>query len=474
MSKDAAISTNPQNHSTIRLDLLLLDRLTLIQRFCLTAAIMIAGGTLFAWMCPPLGHLLPKSWMHMKANTCLTILCCILSLILAQPKRGHRMLIVSRIFAGIVGCVAIITLLQIPLHTTFNIGNLLVSNAYLPQPLVGSGIGIPPACYLAALSLVVVLMNIHKRFAGMLADLFVFSIGFLVLVVGAGNLFGASRLSNLAAGVHVSPQTLACLILLTYVVILRKSETGYFAILMGTGIGSKIARIACPFALLLPFLLDMGEDMLVQKGWMSHSYASALASASAALLAFILILILAWRIDTLEKAIHELSLRDELTHVYNRRGFYMLAEQSFYLAQRSRAPFSVLFIDLDGLKHINDTLGHETGSAFLSEVAVLLKKCFRRSDVIGRVGGDEFVVAGESSAISIQHAVDRLKRAAEDWNAQPGRTYRLSFSYGLVTSSLDKEETLEDLLSMADREMYEAKRTRNKSRDSDPVHPIAR
>ncbi len=352
---------------------------------------------------------------------------------------------------------------------------MLIANAYLPQPMTGLGIGMPPACYLAALSLVVVLMSIPRRFAGMLADLLVFAIGFLVLVVGAGNLFGASRLSNLAAGVHVSPQTLTCLILLTYVVILRKAETGYFAILMGTGIGSKIARIACPFALLLPFVLDMGESALVQKGWLNTSYATALSSSSAALLAFILILVLAWRIDTLEKAIHELSLRDELTHVYNRRGFYILAEQSFYLAQRSRMPFSVLFIDLDGLKHINDTLGHETGSAFLSEVALLLKKSFRKSDVIGRVGGDEFVVAGESSEVSIQRAVERLwsKRAAEAWNAQPGRTYHLGFSYGLVTSTLDKEETLEDLLSLADREMYEAKRTKNKSRDSDTVHPIA-
>lgn len=434
---------------------------------------MIAGGTLLAWMCPPLGHFLPKSWMHMKANTCFVILCCILSLILAQPKRGHRLLIVSRLFAGFVGCVAVVALLQIPLHTNFNLGNLLIANAYLPQPSAGLGIGIPPACYLAALSLVVVLMNIRKRFAAMLADLLVFAIGFLVLVIGAGNLFGASRLSNLAAGVHVSPQTLTCLVLLTYVIILRKSETGYFAILMGTGIGSKIARIACPFALLLPFVLDMGEDLLVQRGWMSHSYASALASASAALLAFALILILAWRIDTLEKAIHELSLRDELTHVYNRRGFYMLAEQSFYLAQRSRAPFSVLFIDLDGLKQINDTLGHETGSAFLSEVAVLLKRCFRKSDVIGRVGGDEFVVAGESSEIAILRAVERLKRSAEEWNAQPGRTYHLGFSYGLVTSNVDKEETLEDLLSMADHAMYEAKRFKKKSRDSDPSHAIA-
>jgi diguanylate cyclase (GGDEF)-like protein len=470
MSKDAKI---PTTYSSIRLDLLLLDRLTLIQRICLTVVTLIAGITLATWFYPPLSHLLPAAWIHMKANTCLIILCTVLSLILAQPKRGPRLLMVSRILAAFVFLVFLAVVLEASLHISFHLSNVLLNKDWFLQPQTGAGISLESACFLALLCLIVVLMRIRARFAAILADLLVLSVGMLVLIVGAGSLFGASRLSDLAAGVHVSPQTLLCLLLLAYVIVLRKAETGYFAILMGTGIGSKIARIACPFALLLPFLLDMGENSLVQKGWMSAPYATALSSSAAAMLGFALILILAWRIDALGKAIHDLSLRDELTQVYNRRGFYLLAEQSFYLTQRSKVPFSVLFLDLDDLKLINDTLGHDAGSSFLYEVAVLLKRSFRRSDVIGRVGGDEFVVAGEASEITILRAVERLKKATDEWNAQPGRKYRISYSYGLVTADASQEESLEELLNRADKAMYESKRNKKQMRIAYPDEPAA-
>src|ERR1700743_2007711 len=92
MSKDANI---PTNHSFVQLDLPLLDRLSVIQRICLTIVFLIAGGTLAAWALPQFGTLLPAAWMHMKATSCVATLCTALSLILAQPKRGSRMLLVS-------------------------------------------------------------------------------------------------------------------------------------------------------------------------------------------------------------------------------------------------------------------------------------------------------------------------------------------------------------------------------------------
>jgi diguanylate cyclase (GGDEF)-like protein len=133
----------------------------------------------------------------------------------------------------------------------------------------------------------------------------------------------------------------------------------------------------------------------------------------------------------------------------------------------------VLFIDLDDLKRINDSLGHDVGSSFLYEVARLLKKSFRKSDVIGRIGGDEFAVAGESSRAAIQHAVERMNHATEAWNAQPGRAYRLSFSYGVVTSDGGHQESLEDLLDKADQGMYAAKRHKKQMRGSDPNQRVA-
>ncbi len=136
-------------------------------------------------------------------------------------------------------------------------------------------------------------------------------------------------------------------------------------------------------------------------------------------------------------------------------------------------PFSVLFIDLDDLKQINDSFGHNVGSALIAEVGGLLQQCFRKSDVLGRIGGDEFVVAGEASEMSIYLAVQRLEQATREWNAQPGRQGMLSFSYGHVTSNADSQESLDELLSKADTAMYRTKRRKKLMRDSDPSQRIA-
>jgi diguanylate cyclase (GGDEF)-like protein len=176
------------------------------------------------------------------------------------------------------------------------------------------------------------------------------------------------------------------------------------------------------------------------------------------MLAFSLIVLLAWRINSLEQEVHDLSLRDELTGLYNRRGFYILAEQALHLAERTRQPLSVLFLDLDNLKRINDGLGHDVGSLFLREVADLLKGFFRESDVLGRIGGDEFVIAVDFDQATVTAISARLEEEAVARNAEPDRAYPLSFSVGHVTFEPGTQTTLEDLLDNADQAMYMTKR----------------
>ncbi len=93
-----------------------------------------------------------------------------------------------------------------------------------------------------------------------------------------------------------------------------------------------------------------------------------------------------------ETEVRQLSLTDELTGLYNRRGFFLLGNQQFKTAQRTQMFCCLLFADLDGLKQINDSLGHEIGDKFLIDTAQLLKQTFRESDIIARLGGDEFVI----------------------------------------------------------------------------------
>jgi diguanylate cyclase (GGDEF)-like protein len=187
----------------------------------------------------------------------------------------------------------------------------------------------------------------------------------------------------------------------------------------------------------------------------------------AAVVSMALLLFLAWQIKGMETEIHSLSLSDELTKLYNLKGFHLLAGQALRLAYRAHAPFSVLFIDLDNLKQINDAMGHTAGSAFLTETAEILGATFRETDVLGRIGGDEFAVAGQFSEEAISIAIQRLEEGCAKRNAQAGRRFALSFSVGHVTTLEEHKETLDELLTKADQVMYEAKRSKKEGQPRD-------
>jgi len=160
-----------------------------------------------------------------------------------------------------------------------------------------------------------------------------------------------------------------------------------------------------------------------------------------------------------------LSLRDELTGLYNRRGFMELARQQLRFVERSKRPVALIFVDLDGMKPINDSLGHEQGDRAIQETAKILQKTFRASDIIARLGGDEFVVLTiDADAERADTARQRTRAAVDAWNAQGVAPFQLSLSLG--TAQHETGETIEDLLTRADAEMYQQKRARPGSRGS--------
>lgn len=166
----------------------------------------------------------------------------------------------------------------------------------------------------------------------------------------------------------------------------------------------------------------------------------------------------------LQMALRAMALVDDLTGLYNRRGFQTLARQHMKMADRMRKRVSHIFVDLDGLKEINDRLGHREGDLALVETADLLKETFRESDIIARIGGDEFVVlALETVGLAQEHWVTRLQENLTRRNERPGRGYRLSLSMGIAYYDPDFPCPLDDLLDRADALMYEQKRTKRPS-----------
>jgi diguanylate cyclase (GGDEF)-like protein len=156
-----------------------------------------------------------------------------------------------------------------------------------------------------------------------------------------------------------------------------------------------------------------------------------------------------------------LSLIDDLTGLNNRRGFLRLGEHHAKLAYRTGKPFLVAFIDLDGMKQINDTFGHQEGNHALVDASNILKDSFRQSDILARIGGDEFAaLVVEASDESVETIIHRIQHKLDSLNADPGRRYDLSLSIGIAAADLTEHADLEVLLSQADALMYQHKNSK--------------
>jgi diguanylate cyclase (GGDEF)-like protein/PAS domain S-box-containing protein len=170
---------------------------------------------------------------------------------------------------------------------------------------------------------------------------------------------------------------------------------------------------------------------------------------------------------TFEEKLHSLSTTDDLTGLLNRRGFFSLAQQQIKVANRTQIGFLLLYVDLDGLKKINDMLGHPEGDLALVETASILREIFRESDIIGRLGGDEFAVLALERTRDVeeeeQAILKRIQESVETRNAQPGRRYALSLSAGIKTYDPERPCSLDEFISRVDSIMYEKKKSKYRS-----------
>lgn len=157
--------------------------------------------------------------------------------------------------------------------------------------------------------------------------------------------------------------------------------------------------------------------------------------------------------------LRRLSLSDDLTGLLNRRAFMRIAQHQLKVARRTKRRLLLLFADFDHLKKVNDAFGHPEGDKALVEVADSLKTTFRESDIIARIGGDEFVVlvtgAEEGSAEILVH---RLRENLDTHNLKVEPSYKLSISVGIARYDPENPCEIDELLHQADAAMYEQKR----------------
>ena len=169
----------------------------------------------------------------------------------------------------------------------------------------------------------------------------------------------------------------------------------------------------------------------------------------------------------LVEMLRSMSMQDDLTALHNRRGFLVLAEQQLKLARRSRRGALLFYMDFDGMKWINDTIGHVAGDRALQGVASVLKSTFRESYIIARIGGDEFVALAvempEKDGPDGSSVIARLSENLDVYDAASSEPFNFSLSIGQTRFDPAGSATIEDLLALADADMYREKKERKKA-----------
>jgi len=166
-----------------------------------------------------------------------------------------------------------------------------------------------------------------------------------------------------------------------------------------------------------------------------------------------------------EAQLHHMSVTDELTGLFNRRGFKTLADKQLKVAARNKHEVFLLYADFDNMKWINDKYGHPAGDSALVETAVILKNTFRQADLIGRVGGDEFIVllSDRKGRKSEETVIDRLEEEINKANSIKNRRYKILLSIGTVSCDSANTISIDELMIKADKLMYESKRQKKES-----------
>ena len=426
------------------------------ERIALLVVVLVAGASLVLWFVPAAARLAPSVWSMMTANTAVGLLLAVLGLL----SSARTYLRITPWLSG--GAIAVLLILSLLTLYEYAFGVSLGIDPLLPHQM---GLVYPgrPAPQTALGFLVVGLNLLFVRARqgkwSVVADGLALLLFGLIFVLLGGTIFDAQDVVSIHSSNRTAPQTLLCFMCLACVVARRRAVNGrLLSVLVNIGIGSRMMRIVLPGAVFVPFALFVLAGYMTRSSTISLSYAYAFAASAGSFFLLCLVIWMAWRINAMESRLRDLSLTDELTRVNNRRGFYLLAHQAWRDASRSGSGIAALYFDLDGLKEVNDTRGHDAGSEMICKFAAILSDNLRESDVIGRVGGDEFAVVTTGSAGNVTDMLMRVREKIAAFNEMAGPSASIRFSVGSASRGPGGADSLNALIARADEAMYQEKR----------------
>lgn len=428
----------------------ILARLEKIEKVALSVVAVVAGCTFLLWNVPELAALMPSGWQGMREVTAGGLVIAAVSLALASPRRSGLPVLLATAGAAFLVIVPLIVLATYagfqPKHPEW----------WPTRPPVET------AAALAISNLGLVLVRRTAGILSRLADLCAcFLSAFALFLFGALAIHGKGFLGA-DESTLTAPHTVLCLLLLAFVVVSRRAAAGgWLRMLVGSGIGSDITRRMLPAAIATPFLVVSVVGWLDRVGLVPLAYGR---SAMGPVIVLGIVGVTMWmgrHANILEWQLRQQSLTDELTGVLNRRGFDTVADYVIRNAERSGSSLIAFFFDLDGLKRANDLHGHEAGSLIIQRFADLLVVTFRKSDVVARVGGDEFVILAPALSETADDILARLKRVVDSINSSGLVASPISYSVGYAELPR-KGGKLDDLVAEADARMYAQKSRKRK------------
>ena len=452
---------------------------------------MVGGSVLVGWMLnvPVLKSVAPNL-VSMTANTALCLLSTGIVLFLqgkttSQPTSTK----IGMLLALFVAAISSLTLLEYISHRDFGIDQFLfVDNTRVAA--ANPGRMAPVTAISLVLCSLALLLEPDSRLSRYLAV----AVFFLAALATTGYVFGVSSLYQVVGYTSVAVHTAVSLMLISLGILASRPQHGMLAIILSDTAGGEMARRMLWVMPLLSVLLDW----LVLQGetatFYDNRFGLAISCVGGVAFGWVVILVIANKLhfsdmhrqqaldqlaalnSSLERKVNErtqeltlanekvyrLSLTDELSGLLNRRGFILLAEQALKTARRAKTELTLIYVDLDGLKRVNDELGHQAGDNMIVETAQLLNVSFRESDLIARLGGDEFAVLAVS-ADSPESMLARLQKSLVQFNKGGSLPYPLSFSVGNARCLPQEEKSLLELLAEADARMYRQKQERREA-----------
>ena len=444
-----------------------LARLRLYCNACCIASAFLGGLILLGWFS---GTALLKSAFlgigDIEPNTALglSLLGISLWLLLPDPPRRIRR-VWGLALAGAVTLLGALTIVEWRLHLNLRIDRLLVGHA-----AVSSRMTPITAVTVFVLGVALLLMDSETRVGVSASQFLSLWGGFAAVMCLSGYINNAEPTFGLFTFSLVAVYISILLLVMSTAIFFARPKVGIPGDLTGKFIGSSMARRLLPAVIVIPVVAAWLRRRLEQAGWYGADLGLAFNVTVNVVSLSLLVWVCARKLNKANKSLEEArkakdalfdaSFRDELTGLYNRRGFLTFAEEQIKLAHAGRRELVVLFADVDGLKAINDGYGHSEGDRALKLAAQILTTVFRDTDVVSRFAGDEFAIlaldCSPEGVVRIEAHLEKMLRASNNL----GNPWKLSISMGAIHIDSDHPVPTDELLGKADQLMYERKRAK--------------